>query len=108
MANTFKRFTYNNVPTTLTPVYTVPAATKAVVIGGVVSNTASGVTVDTTVVVYDGTAEISLTGTDTPIPSGTALSFVDGKIVLHAGDAIRIKSSAANSLDTLVSVMEIT
>jgi hypothetical protein len=108
MANTFKRFTYNNVGTTLTTVYTVPLSTKAVVIGGIVSNTAAGVTVDTTVVMHDGTNDISLTGTDTPIPSGTALSFIDGKLVLHAGDVIKVKSSAATSLDAVVSVMEIT
>jgi hypothetical protein len=46
-------------------------------------------------------------GEDTPIPSGTALSFIDGKVVLQVGDIIKVKSDTASSLDVHLSVMEI-
>jgi hypothetical protein len=108
MANTFKRLTKNAIASTLVPVYTVPADTTSVIIGGVVSNTDVANTITTTISVYDGTNEINLTGTDTPIPSGTALSFIDGKVVLQTGDILKAKGSVAGKLDVMLSVMEIT
>jgi len=107
MANTFKRETGNNIGTSLTLIYTVPASTTTVMIGGVLSNTGSA-TANIAVVTNDGTNDINLTGADTPIPSGTALSFIDGKVVLEAGDTIRASSSVANAVDVHLSIMEIT
>ena len=106
--NTFKRKTKNGIGSTLTTVYTVPSTATAVVIGGVVANTDTSSTVYTTILVNDGTNEINLTGTDTPIPAGTALSFIDGKVVLEAGDVVKAKGSVANTLDVILSIMEIT
>lgn len=108
MANTFKRLTSNAIASTLAPVYTVPANTTAVIIGGVISNTDTANTITTTISVYDGNNEINLTGTDTPVPSGTALSFIDGKVVLQTGDILKAKGSVAGKLDVMLSVMEIT
>lgn len=107
MANTFKRQTSNSIGSTYTTVYTVPVSTTCVVIGGVVSNTGS-TTVNTEIAMNDGTNDINLTGADTPIPAGTALSFIDGKVVLQAGDVIKAKGSVANQLDVILSIMEIT
>ena len=108
MANTFKRLTKNAIASTLAEVYTVPPDTTAVIIGGVVSNTDVSNTITTTISVNDGTNEINLTGTDTPVPSGTALSFIDGKVVLQTGDILKAKGSVAGKLDVMLSVMEIT
>jgi len=94
MANTFKRQTSNSIGSSYTTVYTVPGSTTTVIIGGVVSNTGTG-TVNVEVAVNDGTNDINLTGKDTPIPAGTALSFID-------------KGSVANELDVMLSIMEIT
>ena len=107
MANTFKRKTSNSIGSSLTTIYTVPASTTAVVIGGVVSNTGTA-TVNTEVTVNDGTNDINLTGADTPIPAGTALSFIDGKVVLETGDVIKAKGSVAGQLDVMLSIMETT
>ena len=107
MANTFKRFTSNGVGTGLATVYTVPSSTTTVLIGGVVSNVTSS-TVNVTVTATTSSTVINLIGEDTPIPAGTALSFIDGKVVLETGDIIKIKSSAASSLDIHLSAMEIT
>jgi hypothetical protein len=107
MANTFKRFTSNSVGTSLATVYTVPSSTTTVLIGGVVSNVTSS-TINVTVTATTSSTVINLIGEDTPIPAGTALSFIDGKVVLETGDIIKVKSSAASSLDTHLSAMEIT
>jgi len=107
MANTFKRKTGNSVGTTLTTIYTVPASTTTVMIGGVISNV-TGTDADAVVLTSDGTNDISLIGADTPIPANTALSFIDGKIVLETGDTVKVQGSAANQLDVHLSIMEIT
>ena len=107
MANTFKRFTSNSVGTSLATVYTVPSRTTTVLIGGVVSNVTTS-TVNVTVTATTSSTVINLIGEDTPIPAGTALSFIDGKVVLETGDIIKVKSSAASSLDAHLSAMEIT
>lgn len=108
MANTFKRKTSNGIGTTLTTVYTVPADTTAVIIGGIVSNTDTSTTLSTTISINDGTNDLNMTGTDTPVPSGTALSFIDGKVVMQTGDILKAKGSVAGKLDVVLSVMEIT
>jgi hypothetical protein len=108
MANTFKRHTSNSVGTSLVTVYTVGSSvTASVVIGGVVSNVTTA-TVNVTVTATTSSTVINLIGEDTPLPAGTALSFIDGKVVLETGDIIKVKSSAATSLDAHLSVMEIT
>ena len=108
MANTFKRYTSNSVGTTATAVYTVSSpVTASVMIGGVISNVGVS-TINATVTVTDTSSVIiNLIGEDTPIPSGTALSFIDGKVVLQVGDIIKVKSDTASSLDVHLSVMEI-
>jgi len=108
MANTFKRHTGNAIGTSLTTIYTVPGSVSAtVMIGGVLSNTGAATTY-TTVVTNDGTNDINLIGEDTPLPSGTALSFLDGKVVLQTGDTVKAKSTVGASVDVHLSIMEIT
>ena len=107
MPNTFKRHTGNAIGTSLTTIYTVPASTTTVMIGGVLSNTGAATTY-TTVVTGDGTNDINLIGEDTPLPSGTALSFIDGKIVLQTGDTVQAKSTVGAAVDVHLSIMEIT
>jgi hypothetical protein len=45
---------------------------------------------------------------DAPIPVGSSLQVLDGgaKIVLQSGDALKIVSSAANSCDAWISVVD--
>jgi UDP-3-O-acyl-N-acetylglucosamine deacetylase len=108
MANTFKRYTSNSVGTTATTVYTVSSpVTASVMIGGVISNVGVSTINATVTVTNTSSVIINLIGEDTPIPSGTALSFIDGKVVLQVGDIIKVKSDTASSLDVHLSVMEI-
>ena len=100
MANTFKNYTSSSVGTTPVTVYTVPSSTTAVTIGLSVANTsASQITVD---VQAAGVYVIK----DAPIPAGSALSVLDGKIILEATDIMVVTSSAATSADVILSVLE--
>ena len=107
MANTFKRSSADAVGTSAEVLYTVPSSTRAVLIGGLLSNT-SGSTCNATVTVTVGSDVINLIGENTPIPANTALSFIDGKIVVMATDVVKVKGSVAGALDAHLSYMEIT
>ena len=107
MANTFKRSSADAVGASAEVLYTVPSSTRAVLIGGLLSNT-SNATCNATVTVTVGSDVINLIGENTPIPANTALSFIDGKIVVMTTDVIKVKGSVAGALDAHLSYMEIT
>ena len=107
MANTFKRSSADAVGTSAEVLYTVPGSTRAVLIGGLLSNT-SNATCNATVTVTIGSDVINLIGENTPIPANTALSFIDGKIVVMTTDVVKVKGSVAGAIDAHLSYMEIT
>lgn len=107
MANNFNRYPAKDVGTTASSLFTVPAATKTTLIGVSCANTSiSPVTVD----VY-----ITISGVDYYITKGATVAvggaFVpvggDMKVVMVAGDILKVKSSAAASVDAIASVLEI-
>ena len=100
MANVFKNYTSASVGTSPVTTYTVPGATVAVTIGLTIANTsASQITVD---VQCAGVYVVKAA----PIPAGSALSVLDGKIILEAADTVVVTSSAATSADVILSVLE--
>ena len=100
MANTFKNYTSSSVGTSPVTTYTVPASTTAVMIGCSVSNTsASQIAVDVQV------AGVYLVK-GAPIPANSALSVLDGKIILETTDTVVVTSDTATSTDVIVSVLE--
>lgn len=100
MANTFKNYTSASVGTSPVTTYTVPASTTAVMIGCSVSNTtASQIAVDVQV------AGVYLVK-GAPIPANSALSVLDGKIILEAADTVVVTSDTASSADVIVSALE--
>jgi len=110
MANTFNRKLSRNVGTSLTAVgsYTVPAATKTVVVGLVLANvSASSINVEASI--NDGTNDHFIIK-NAPVSAGGSLVIVGGnqKIVLNTSDSIKVKSDTASSLDAIMSIMEIT
>jgi hypothetical protein len=110
MANTFKRKLSRAVGTGLTAVgsYTVPSATATTVIGLAVSNvTASQVLITATV--NDGANDTHLIK-NAPVPSGGSIVIVGGdqKVVLETADSVKVQSSAASSVDVVMSILEIT
>lgn len=109
MANTFTRKISRNIGTTLTSVggYTVGGGVQTTVIGLSVCNTsASPITVDVTV--NDGTNDAYLLkGAGLGVGQALAVIGGDEKVVLIAGDSIKVKSSAATSIDAVMSILEI-
>ena len=110
MANTFTRKVSRGVVTALTAVgsYTVGASTQTTVIGLTVANTSAS-TVNIDVTLNDGANDTYLVK-DAPVPVGGALVPIGGnqKVVLITGDSIKVNSSAASSVDAVLSILEIT
>jgi hypothetical protein len=109
MANTFKNKVYDGANTSanaIMSVYTVPSSTTTVVIGLTLANTASS----------QITADIKLSAgstiflaKDIPIPAGASFEYMAGnKIIMEAGHTLKVASNTADSLDTAMSIMEIT
>jgi hypothetical protein len=88
-------------------VYTAPSSTTTVVIGLTLANTTSSqITVDAKMSAGSNTVFLI---NNLPIPTGSSFEFMSGnKIILEAGDAIIVSSDTAQSLDTVMSIMEIT
>jgi hypothetical protein len=111
MANTFTRKLSRLVGTSATTVgtYTVPSSTTSIVVGLSVTNvTASAITA--TVAILDISAQTTNLVVSAPISAGSSLVIGGGdqKIVLITGDQLQVSSSAATSLDAVMSIMEIT
>jgi hypothetical protein len=83
-----------------TTVYTAPSETIAILIGLNLANTTSSQV--TASVTLDGSFIIK----DAPIPSGSALSALDGKIIVEEGEVIEVFASVDNSVDAILSLLE--
>ena len=104
MAQNFRRYSSNNVGTSPATVFT--ANSYDTVIGISLSNvTASSIAVDC--YINDGADDIYLVK-GAPIPSGSSLQVVDGgaKFVVESGDALKVVSDTASSLDVWVSTVD--
>ena len=100
MANTFKNYTSAAVGTSEVTTYTVPSATTGVVIGCNVANITSG-----QIRVTVKAAGVHIVK-DVPIPANTAISVLDGKIIVETTDTVKVTSDTASSADVIVSVLE--
>mgnify|MGYP001587857464 CR=1 FL=1 len=100
MANTFKNYTSASVGTSAATTYTVPASTTSVMIGCNLSNTT------TSQIKVDVQAAGVYLVKGVPLPAGSALSVLDGKIILEAADTVVVTSDTATSADVIVSVLE--
>jgi hypothetical protein len=108
MASAFKTATSADVGTSLTTSYTCPANTTSTIIGLYLCNQSGG-QIEATAQFYDAseTNHISMINSS-PIPSGSTLVLVggDGKVVLEAGDKIKVQSNVASSIDVVLSYLE--
>lgn len=104
MAQNFRRYRSNDVGTAAATLFT--ADSFDTVVGISLANiTASPITAS--VFINDGTNDIHLIK-DAPIPAGSALQVLDGgaKFVLESGDALKVISDTASSLDVWVSAVD--
>ena len=104
MAQNFRRYTQNNVGTSAATVFT--ADSYDTVVGISIANiTGASVLVD--VYINDGSNDIYL-GKQLPVPSGSSIQILDGgaKVVVQSGDALKVVSDTASSLDVWVSTVD--
>ena len=109
MANTFLLKTKDGSSTGATTdmtVYTVGAGKTTVIIGLTIANiTAGSITVNATIENNDGD-NISI-AKNLPIPTGSSLDILAGKIVMEASDVLKVQSNTANATSIALSIMEI-
>jgi hypothetical protein len=98
MANTFKNYV-GAATTGGATIYTVPGAV-AVIIGANLANTTTS---QVTVSVQLGATYIIK---NVPVPAGSALSVLDGKIIAEAADTIIVTASSNSAVDVVLSVLE--
>lgn len=108
MANSFKNNFSKSIGTSVTTVYLAGSGVQATVIGMTVSNITAGNVLADVIINSAGTDYYLVK--DATIEPGSALVPVGGdqKLVLESGDFLRVKSNTNNSLDVVVSVLEIT
>ena len=113
MANTFKLKTKANIDASLVAVYTVPSNTTTVIIGCTVANVkGASVTSDVQIATASSSGENAddvYVAKAIPLPSGSSIEIMAGnKIILQAGDIVKVKSDTTNGVDAILSIMEIT
>ena len=100
MPNVLTNYTSASVGTSPATLYTVPASTTGTIVGLQVSNTsASQIAVDVQVA---GVYVVK----GAPIPANSALSVLDGKLVVKTTQTVVITSDTASSADIILSVLE--
>jgi hypothetical protein len=100
MPNILTNYTSASVGTSPVTTYTVPASTTATTVGLQLCNTtASQIEVD-----VQGAGVYLLK--NTPIPAGSSLSALDGKLVFKTGETLVVTSNTAISVDVILSVLE--
>ena len=110
MPNTFKLNTKaGGAVAANTDITVLTATTTTILIGLTISNKVSNaITVDVKLESStSGNANVNI-GQNLPIPSGSALDALAGKICLNTGDILKVQSDTANSVDVVLSIMEIT
>jgi|APCry1669188970_1035186.scaffolds.fasta_scaffold204684_2 hypothetical protein len=110
MANTFYRKTLANIGLIANTVgsYTVGGGVTSVVLSLSIANT-SGSTVYASAFVANG-ASLTYIVKSAPVSAGGTLVVIGGdqKVVLQTNDNVKVVSDTVNSLDCIMSVMEIT
>ena len=112
MANTFKLKTKAAIDTSLVSIYTVPADTKTIVLGLTIANVQGGsVTADAQIATASSSGENAddvYIIKSVPLPAGSSIEVMAGnKLVLEAGDVVKVKGSVTDAVDALLSIMEI-
>ena len=108
MANTFKN-AYYDVTNSLAAAYTCPGSTTAIVLTLRITNVdgAADATIDATVTdASSGESYIAYTLT---VPADSSIELAGtSKLVLEAGDIVKLKANANSDLEAFISVLQIT
>jgi hypothetical protein len=107
MATTLKNYLTAAVGTSLTSVYNpTTSGIQSTVIGLTLANTTTA-TVTASVAITSGATTVYIIK-NTRIPEGNSLSILgDGKFIVEQNDSVQVISSAASSIDVVLSVVEV-
>ncbi len=108
MANSFKNYFLKNANTTSQNVFSAGAGVQATVIGMTIANITNAPITANVTLTSSGTSYFMVK--NAIIASGGALVPIGGdqKVVLEATDYLQVQTSAADSADVILSVLEIT
>lgn len=104
MANTFKNYS-GEATTSGAQVYTVASGTTSILMGGNLANK-TGTSVDVSVQIGSGAASDPYIIKDAPVPSGSALGFIDGKIIVEENQIVTVTAGTNSAVDVILSVLE--
>jgi hypothetical protein len=104
MANNFGSTTASLTGNTLTTVKTT-TSNKQIMVGCLVANTGtSAINID--VVLNDGSNDRYIIK-EAPLPIGSSLEVIQGKVVIPSGGAVKVKSdNASGNADVIISTLE--
>lgn len=105
MANTFtKAVSSASVGTTLTDIYEVDSGKTAIIVGINLANVVNS-QIKVSVILRTNNSDVYLVK-NVPVPAGSTLAVLDGKLVAEAGDIIKVESDTAASTDVIISILE--
>jgi hypothetical protein len=107
MANTFKSFPVKDVGTSASTVYTCPSVTQTTVIGLSMANTTTANITSDAYITRSGTDYYLIKGAIVPVGGALVIVGGDQKVVMQAGDVLKVVNSAATSGDVIASLLEI-
>lgn len=111
MPNTFNNAKVSLTSTATTDIYQAPTSTGSVsiILSNLVSNRSAATTGTVTVTLTDsGNTTQSTILNACPVPINTALETVTNKIVLKAGEKLRVQAATTTTIDVTLSCLEIT
>tara|TARA_B000000532_G_scaffold100107_2_gene80202 strand:- start:12390 stop:12722 length:333 start_codon:yes stop_codon:yes gene_type:complete len=102
----FKNETHDGIGTAGTEVYTVPATQKSIVIGCQVANI-TGASLPVEIQLVKTNNDIIHIAKSSRVLGGTTEDFLSGKkLVMQAGEKLKVKSKVDSSFDCVISVLE--
>ena len=103
MANNFSQADASLANNTLTTIVST-TSNKQIIIGCLVANTGSA-SINVDVVLNDGSSDRYI-GKALPVPVGSSIECVQGKIVIPSGGSVKVKSSdASGNADCIISLL---
>jgi|TARA_B110000196_G_scaffold291931_1_gene279189 hypothetical protein len=105
MSNDFKNGLAKDVGTAATTIYTAPSLKNSIVIECDIANTTNG-TVTADAFITSGGVDYYIVK-NAPVPSGGSLQVVSNqKVILEAGEALKVQSNTTSSVDVVASILE--
>ena len=107
MANTFKSITSGSIGTTLVDVYTCPVSTTTIILGASIANIHTNPIGGSIKLAKNGGDDVFIVK-QAPVPVGSTVEVMSGnKVVLEASDKLQFQSDVSSSLDSILSLLEI-